>query len=103
MSTHRLHLELSKEVLNVRMLVIEGINCIGAITPTGSGWVCDLPALEMADDNDIDVFAFVEGLPGSKCSMAVVIDAQKAETFSRTFGKKGNTFFNEAVKRKEGA
>lgn len=101
MSTHRLHLELSKEVLNVKMLIIEGINCISAIKPIGNGWICDLPSLQMAEDKDIDVFAFIEGLPDTKCTMVVVLDSQKAETFKEDFNAKGNAFFNEAVKQKE--
>lgn len=98
---HKFKLKLSKEVLNVKLLVIEGVNCITAIKPHGSGWDCDLPKLDVGADRDVDVAAFVEGIPNTKCTMRIQIDEQSERTFSMTFSNKGNALFNKAIKLEE--
>ncbi|HYR12563.1 MAG TPA: hypothetical protein VEQ60_32540 [Longimicrobium sp.] len=91
-------LELSKEVLNVKVLVIEGINCLNSIQPTGSQWILRLPELQVAADGDIDIFAFVEGMPKTRCAMRVTVDDTKPKVFdNNVFNRHGNTFFNVAV------
>lgn len=98
MSIHKLRLHLSKEVLNVKLLVIEGVNCITAIKPNGSGWDCDLPRLDVGSDRDVDLAAFVEGIPNTKCTLEIQIDEQPKKTLDAQFSTKGNALFNKTIK-----
>lgn len=98
MSRHRFSMTLGKEALNVKLVMVERIDCTSTIRPTGSGWVLTLPQLEVEADQDVDVFAFVEGLPGTQCEMTVTIDEGDEDSFSREFNRNGNASFAEQIK-----
>jgi hypothetical protein len=103
MPTIPVKLRLSKQVLNVKLLYVEGIDCLSAIRPTGSGWDCSLPKLSLGTDGDIDIFVFVEGWPQTKCTLSVTIGNGAAESFEEAFDDHGNTYFNVAVDAPKGS
>jgi len=93
-------LQFGKEATDIKMLVIEGRNCINAVRPTGSRWICHLPEMEIGQEDredDIDIFAVVAGLPHTRCDVEAVLDGNATAFRGNQFDKRGRFILNVAI------
>jgi hypothetical protein len=93
MDTVQVDIAVSKTAQGFQSVLVEGLEVGNAMIPTGSGWFCRLPEVEVGPDGDVDIYVFAIGFPAVICTVGVKVGSNPERSKSKAFSAQGNAVF----------